>query len=74
MMLALQKVMVTTCGRWLKSAIKLALRDLLVKNTKLNEKTSAPSVLSVAFIISEGISSASNMLHFNATVDADKPG
>jgi hypothetical protein len=34
MMLALQKIMVTTCGRWLKSAIKLALKDDCAEYTK----------------------------------------
>jgi hypothetical protein len=34
MMLALQKVMVMTCGRWLKAAIKLALKDDFVKHTR----------------------------------------
>jgi len=34
MMLALQKVMVMTCGRWLKPAIKLALKDDFVEYTK----------------------------------------
>jgi hypothetical protein len=34
MMLALQKVMVMTCGRWLKSAIKLALKDDCAEYTK----------------------------------------
>jgi hypothetical protein len=34
MMLALQKVMIMTCGRWLKSAIKLALKDDFVEYTR----------------------------------------
>ena len=34
MMLALQKVTVMTCGRWLKSAIKLALKDDCAEYTK----------------------------------------
>ena len=38
------------------------------------QKPAKNSVYSAAFIISEGISSASNMLHFNVTVDADKLG
>jgi hypothetical protein len=34
MMLALQKVMVMTCGQWLKSALKLALKDDFVEYTR----------------------------------------
>ena len=55
MMLALQKVMVTTCGRWLKSAIKLALKDDFAEYTK-------PAKNSVASFLTLG--TLDTLVHF----------